>query len=101
MRLLHCKAKILHGGDTLISYNTTVVDMDSDIIIMYAYRSHTTLSHIRKAYQNRLINNPEIVERMYDACIKYKKLYAIARTDGSRLFVYDDHDAFRNALSKV
>lgn len=75
-KLLNCSAK--YDNNTLVSYTTKVVEIRNGIIYMYAYRSNTTLSHIRKFAD--VINSPT-VKMVYDWLIQTKQLCGIYNTE--------------------
>ena len=80
-KLLNCSAK--YDNNTLVSYTTKVVEIRNGIIYMYAYRSNTTLSHIRKFAD--VINN-ESVKTLYRWLIDNKQLCGVYNLNTAEIY---------------
>ena len=70
-RLYHCNAK--YDINTLVSYNTTIIEFTKDYCFLNVYRSMTTYQHIRK-YRDRLYEigkyiRAHIVDVLYNRMI--------------------------------
>ena len=88
-RLYNCQAWYDRGG--LVSYNTRVITINTYVddngkvindIVMYNYRSNTTLSHIRKYI--RLLNE----QCKYELARKVQILYDYANKHRNQQFIY-------------
>lgn len=84
-KLLNCSAK--YDNNTLVSYATKVVEIRNDIIYMYAYRSSTTLSHIRKFAD---VTNNTAVKALYRWLIDNKQLCGVYNLDTAEIYTTQD-----------
>ena len=73
-KLLNCSA--VYDYNNLVSYNTLVFQRKDNILFLYCYRSHTTLSHIRKFADVIEKTSPDyatVIKMMYRYNITNKK----------------------------
>lgn len=84
-KLLNCSAK--YDNNTLVSYTTKVVEIRNGIIYMYAYRSNTTLSHIRKFVD---VTNNESVKTLYRWLIDNKQLCGVYNPNTAEIYSTKD-----------
>lgn len=84
-KLLNCSAR--YDNNILISYTTKVVEICNGIIYMYAYRSNTTLSHIRKFAD---VTNNMTVKTLYRWLIDNKQVCGVYNLNTAEIYTTQD-----------
>lgn len=101
-KLLNCSAT--YDYNNLISYQTPVFQRKGNILFLYCYRSHTTLSHIRKFADVIEKIHPDyatIIRMMYRYNITNKKMACVYNMETGEIISDNDEMKMTNIFMEL